>query len=63
MNEQELIAAVEDASRGLADAMKNAETGGVSPALLFPALISVFKDAGMLPDWLDMDSLIGMVGG
>ena len=63
MTDQELIAAVEESAQSLADAMKTAEEAGVSPALLFPALISVFKDAGMLPDWLDMGSLMGMVGG
>ena len=63
MTDQELIAAVETSAQALADAMKEAEAGGVSPALLFPALISVFKDAGMLPDWLDMDSLMGLTGG
>ena len=63
MTEPDLIAGVETAAQNLADAMKEAEQGGVSPALLFPALISVFKDAGMLPDWLDMDSITAMVGG
>ena len=57
-----LVAAVEDASLLLAEAVKAAEAGGISEALIFPALVGVFREAGMVPDWLDIGSLAGLLG-
>ena len=56
-----LVLEVEAASKRLADAVKAAEAGGVSEALIFPALVAVFRDAGMVPDWLDIGSLAGLL--
>ena len=33
----------------LCDALRDASEEGVSPALLLPALVTVFRDAGMMP--------------
>lgn len=58
----ELVRDVEAAAKRLSETIKQAEAAGVSEALIFPALVAVFKDAGMVPDWLDMDSLAGLLG-
>ena len=63
LSEQQLVLEVEAASKQLADAVKAAEAGGVSEALIFPALVGVFREAGMVPDWLDIGSLAGLLGG
>lgn len=62
-DQTQLVADVERTSKALADAVKAAEAGGVSEALIFPALVGVFREAGMVPDWLDIGSLSGLLGG
>ena len=62
LTEKYLVRRVEEASKDLADAVKAAEAGGVSEALIFPALVGVFREAGMVPDWLDIGSLAGLLG-
>ena len=61
MTEQELVDQVETTAQALCNAMHAAVEGGVSQALLLPALVSVFREAGMIPDSLDMGSLMGML--
>ena len=51
---------VEERGRALCEAVKAANEAGVSEALLLPALIDVFREAGMLPD-LDFGSILGML--
>jgi hypothetical protein len=58
-----LLADVELHGRNLSAAVKAAEDAGVSPALVLPALFSVFRDAGMIPESLDLGSIMGLVGG
>lgn len=58
--EAERIALVEARGRELCAAVREANEAGVSEALLLPALIGVFREAGMLPD-LDFDSILGML--
>ena len=62
MTPDELLAQVEADAQKLCDSVKAAESGGVSPALVLPALFSVFKSAGMLPDNLDLGMIAGMLG-
>lgn len=61
--QDDLLAAVEADARKLSESVKAAEAAGISPALVLPALFSVFRDAGMLPAGLDIGSILGMVGG
>lgn len=60
VDERELVAAVERRAEELCGAVKTASEAGVSDALLLPALVAVFRDAGMLPD-LDFGSILGML--
>ncbi len=60
LTEQEWVALVEERGQELCSAVKAATEAGVSDALLLPALIGVFRDAGMLPD-LDFGGLLGML--
>lgn len=56
------IEEMEACGRMLCDAVKRANEAGVPDALLLPALIAVFRDAGMLPDAfssLDLGTLLG----
>ncbi len=59
--EKELLAVVEIEARHLCLAVKEANDHGVSDALLLPALVSVFREAGMIPESLDLGSLFGML--
>jgi hypothetical protein len=58
--EADRVALVEARGRDLCEAVKAANEAGVSEALLLPALIDVFRQAGMLPD-IDFGSLLGML--
>jgi hypothetical protein len=58
--EQEWLAEVQAQGRGLCSTVKAATEAGVPDALLLPALIEVFREAGMLPD-LDFSSILGML--
>lgn len=60
-----LLRVVEIEAKHLTDAVTAAEQAGVPPALLYPALISVFREAGMLPEgWEGMlENVMGMLGG
>lgn len=51
---------VEERGRSLCEAVKAANEAGVSEALLLPALIDVFREAGMLPD-IDFGTILGML--
>ena len=62
MTHDELLAAVTRDAENLCASVKAAEDGGVSSALVLPALFSVFRAAGMLPESLDIGSLMGMLG-
>lgn len=57
----DLLAAVERDAQTLCRSVHAATEGGVSEALLLPALISVFREAGMLPQDLDFGSLLAML--
>lgn len=59
-DQDELIGAVNLHARDLCDSIKSAQEAGVSEALILPALIAVFREAGMLPEGLDFGSLLGM---
>lgn len=56
-----LIAAVESHGRDLCNAVHAAIDGGVSQALLLPSLLSVFREAGMIPQDLDLSGLMGLL--
>lgn len=58
--EQEWVRLVSEQGRLLCRTVKDATEAGVSDALILPALIDVFREAGMLPD-LDFSSLLGML--
>lgn len=62
MTHEELLATVREDAAKLSGSVRAAEDAGVSPALVLPALFSVFKEAGMLPESLDIGSLMGMLG-
>jgi len=55
-----LIAEVESRGRELCRAVKGANEAGVPDSLLLPALMAVFREAGMLPDF-DFAPLLGML--
>lgn len=55
----ELIRVEQDA-QALCNSVQEAAAAGVPDALLLPALMAVFRDAGMLPD-IDFASLLGML--
>jgi hypothetical protein len=57
---EQWVGLVEAKARELCDSVKGATEAGVSDALLLPALLDVFRQAGMLPD-LDFGSLLGML--
>ena len=61
MSDQELLAAVETNGRALCEAVHTALEGGVSQALLLPTLLGVFREAGMIPEGLDLDMIMGML--
>lgn len=46
----ELVADVERDARTLAESLKAANEAGVSPALILPRLVLVFREAGMMPE-------------
>ena len=56
------IALVESRADLLCQAVNQASEAGVSPALLLPALIGVFREAGMIPADLDLGGLMRMLG-
>lgn len=56
-----LLEVVEVEARHLCEATRAATEGGVPDALLLPALVSVFREAGMIPDGLDLGSLLGLL--
>ena len=56
-----LLQVVEIEARHLCEATRAATEGGVPDALLLPALVSVFRQAGMIPDGLDLGSLLGLL--
>lgn len=60
-SEYALVRAVERDAAALAASMHAAVNAGVSQALLLPALFNVFREAGMLPESLDLGSLLGML--
>lgn len=60
LTERERVALVEERGHALCEAVKAANEAGVSEALLLPALIDVFRQAGMLPD-LDWSMIMGML--
>lgn len=59
LTEAQWVTLVEAKAGELCDSVKGATEAGVSDALLLPALLGVFREAGMLPD-LDFGSLLGM---
>lgn len=61
MTEAEHVAAVEAHARDLCASLHAATEAGVSSALVLPALIGVFREAGMIPQDLDLGSLMGML--
>ena len=61
MTHDELLEAVRTDAEKLSASVRAAEDAGVSPALVLPALFSVFKEAGMLPESLDIGALMGML--
>lgn len=56
-----LLKVVEVEAEHLCLAVKAADRAGVPDALMFPALVSVFREAGMLPESLDLGGLLGML--
>ena len=58
----ELLAQVRSDAQTLCASVRAAEDAGVSPALVLPVLFEVFRDAGMLPEGLDIGGLLGMMG-
>lgn len=61
MSEQAaMVADVEEKATALCDSIKQATEAGVPDALVLPALFAVFKQAGMLPDSLDLGMLAGL---
>lgn len=60
LTEAQWVALVEAKGRELCSAVKDATEAGTSDALILPALIGVFREAGMLPD-LDFGSLLGLL--
>lgn len=59
LSAEQHVIVVEAKARELCDSVKAATEAGVSDALLLPALLGVFREAGMLPD-MDFGSLMGM---
>ena len=60
-DEEVYVAAVETHARALCDALHEATAAGVSNALVLPALVGVFREAGMIPQDLDLGSIMGML--
>jgi hypothetical protein len=58
--EQEWLALVSEQGRLLCKSVKDATEAGVPDSLLLPALIDVFREAGMLPDF-DFGAILGML--
>jgi len=54
-----LLRVVEVEAQHLCTAVKQASEAGVPEGLLLPALIAVFREAGMIPQSLDFGSLLG----
>lgn len=59
-NARAWLALVEEDARSLCSTVKEATEAGVPDSLLLPALIAVFREAGMLPDF-DYASILGML--
>lgn len=59
---EQLLEVVKVEAHHLAIAVKNAEAGGVPPALLLPALAGVLREAGMMPEGFDLGALLGQLG-
>lgn len=55
------LALVERNAALLCASIKSANAAGVSDALLLPALISVFREAGLFPADLDLGSLFALI--
>lgn len=62
LTEAQWVEAVELHGRALCDTVKAAAEAGVPDALLLPALIAVFHEAGMIPD-LDFMGLLQQLRG
>lgn len=58
---QAWVTRVEEDARTLCSTVKEATAAGVPDALLLPALVAVFREAGMLPDF-DFSAVLGMLG-
>lgn len=59
LTEAQWVGLVEAKGQELCSAVKAATAAGTSDALILPALIGVFREAGMLPD-MDFTGLLGM---
>ena len=55
-----MVSDVEEKATALCDSIKQATEAGVPDALVLPALFAVFKEAGMLPEALDLGMLAGL---
>lgn len=55
-----MVSDVEGKAAALCESIKRATEAGVSDALVLPALFAVFKEAGMLPEALDLGMLAGL---
>jgi hypothetical protein len=58
---KDLLRVVEIEARHLCEATRAASEGGVPDGLLLPALVAVFREAGMIPESLDLGALFGML--
>ena len=58
--ETQLVARVEATARDLCAAIRESRESGAD-ALVFPALIGVFRDEGFFPADLDLGSLMGLL--
>ena len=58
---QNLLRVVEVEAEHLCLAVRAATEGGVPDGLLLPALVSVFRAGGMIPESLDLGSLLGLL--
>jgi hypothetical protein len=59
-NAEAWLVLVEEDARKLCTTVKEATEAGVPDALMLPALIAVFREAGMLPDF-DFSAVLGML--
>jgi hypothetical protein len=58
---QAWVQRVEEDGRSLCETVKAATEAGVPDGLLLPALVGVFREAGMLPDF-DVGGLMAVLG-